>query len=64
MIFNSSVRTKPVDVNDITLITFVTKLLSLCLSSVWRTLYIHNQIVVAFDNTKQKDLGPFVNILL
>ena len=58
MIFCSSVHTEPVDVNDVTLITFVTKVINLCLSSVKRTLYIHNQIVVALNFTKQKGLGP------
>ena len=52
VIFCSSVHTEPVDVNDVTLITFVTNLINLCLSSVKRTLYIHNQIVVAFNNNK------------
>ena len=37
---SSSVHTDPVDVNAVTLITFVTKVISLCFSSVWGTLYI------------------------
>ena len=61
--FSSSGRTEPVDVNDVTFIMFVAKLLTSMFVICLETITFIIKWLLLFDNITRKGLDPSVKIL-